>query len=50
MTYTLAQVRAFMAAIDRQERARMASDFALLLVAGRGDKDQVSGLVKELDA
>ena len=48
MTYTLAQVRAFLAAIERLERNDLAAQFALLVTAVRGGSAEIKQLMKDL--
>jgi integrase len=48
LTYTLAQLRAFLAAIDRDERDDLTAQFALLVTAQRGGSAEIKRLLKEL--
>jgi len=44
----VAQVRAFIEAIERNERLELAAQFALLVTAQRGDHSEIKFLLREL--
>ena len=50
LTYTLAQVRAFLSAIDATERTRLAAEFAVMLIATRGGSADIKQLQRDLCA
>ena len=50
MTYTLAQTRAFVHAIERRERSALAAQLTLLVTANRGSAEDVRRLSQQLGA
>ena len=44
----MAQVRAFIEAIERNERLALAAQFALLVTAARGGNSEIKSLLREL--
>ena len=44
----MAQVRAFLTAIETGERLQLAADFALLVTAQRGGPAEIQSLLREL--
>jgi len=44
----VAQVRAFLAAIEAGERLQLAAQFALLVTAQRGGNNEIKSLLREL--
>jgi hypothetical protein len=44
------QVRAFLLAIETDERQQLAADFALLITAQRGGPTEIKALLRELQA
>jgi len=47
--YTMEQVRAFLEAVDRAERDALAGQFAVQLVAARGDGGQVKAFADAIN-
>ena len=50
LNYTLAQVEAFLKAIDRQESRRMANLLTVVSVGAQGSSDAIKKFMRRLDA
>ena len=50
MNYTLAQVDAFIAAIDRQESRRLANLLSVVSVGAQGSSDAIKKFMRRFDA
>ena len=50
LNYTLAQVDAFIAAIDRQESRRLANLLTVVSVGAQGSSDAIKKFMRRLDA
>jgi len=50
LNYTLAQVDAFIGAVDRQESRRLANLLTIVSVGAQGSSDAIKKLLKGLDA
>jgi hypothetical protein len=48
--YTLAQAKAFLAAVDRQESRRLANLLTVVSVGVQGGSDAIAKLTRHLDA
>ena len=50
LSYTLAQVDAFIAAIDRQESRRLANLLTVVSLGAQGSSEAIKKFIRQLDA